>query len=435
MKRLIEKYLLDWKQSTSRKPLLLRGARQVGKTWSVCKLGDSFDKFLELNFEQDQAIGEIFSGNLAARRLCERIGAYFGTAVSPGHTLLFLDEVQVCPNALRALRFFYEQMPELHVIAAGSLLEFALAQMPSFGVGRIQSLYMYPMCFREFAMAMGDELLMNFISSTDKEEIDLILHRRAVELLRVFMIVGGFPQIVKGYRTSHDLSACSDSLDDLYVTIRDDFAKYRNRVPAIRLDETFRSSSIQAGGKFVYSHVSAETGSKQAKDALGLLLLAGLVHQVVHTAAQGIPPGAQIKSKLFKIIPCDIGLYHRLSGLSVSSTILGEERALVNAGAAAEVLAGTEILACGNPHRKAQLYYWQKEKRIGNAEVDYVVQIGNDLIPLEVKSGTRGSMQSMRIFLDTHPAPYGIRSSLEMFSEYDRIQVVPLYALDSLSIV
>ena len=435
MKRSIDEHLLAWKTSPHRKPLLLRGARQVGKTWCARQLGRTFASMLEVNFEQDRDLSVLFEGRLEAQRLCERLGAYFGTPVVPGRTLVFLDEVQACPNALRALRFFREQMPELHVLAAGSLLEFTLSELPSFGVGRIESRYMYPMSLREFATAVGAEALLDLaVSTADQGGLAPVLHGQLVEHLRTFMVTGGFPEVVQRYVEARDFSSCGEVLDDLYATIRDDFAKYSGRVPSARLDETFRSVISQAGGKFVYSQVAPEIGCAQAKTALELLDLAGLVHRVIHTDAQGLPLGAQVNARRFKVIPCDVGLYHRLCDVNVSATLFGDSRAMVNSGAAAEVLAGTELLAAGAPRRRAQLYYWQKEKHAGNAEVDYIVQIGDGIVPIEVKAGTRGSMQSMRVFFSTHPGSrYGIRSSLENYSGYGNIKVVPLYALGSRS--
>jgi len=267
------------------------------------------------------------------------------------------------------------------------------------------------------------------------QAVEPILHAQLVELLRTFMLVGGFPEVVQYYVTSHDMPGCAELLDGLYATIRDDFAKYRGRIPSARLDETFRSVIAQCGGKFVYSHVAPEVGSAQAKTALDLLLLAGLVHRVVHTDAQGLPLGAHVRPNRFKVIPGDIGLYYRLCDLKPSTVLFEDERAFVNSCAAAEVLAGTELVAASSARRKPQLYYWQKERRTGNAEIDYIVQSDEGIVPIEIKAGTRGSMQSMRVFLASHPAAcHGIRSSLEAPSGYGNIKVVPLYALGALSL-
>lgn len=430
MKRLVEESLNEWKERSVRKPLLLRGARQVGKTWSVRKLGDSFEQFLECNFEQDTKLVKLFDGDLSAQRICERISAYTGHSIVPGKMLLFLDEIQVCPNALRSLRFLYEQMPELHVIAAGSLLEFAMAELPSFGVGRIESLFMCPLNFREFAMARDEESMLEEVLR-DKEKAPSVFHEKLLETLRIYMVLGGFPEVVKTYLDTHDIPACERALDTLYSGLQDDFSKYRSRVPAHRINATFRAAILQAGGKFVYNHVSPDLDQRQVKVALELLQQAGLLHAVVHTAAQGIPIGAQENPRRFKIIPCDLGLYYRILEIPTADMLFSDNKTLVNKGASAEIFAGLELLAASSRHRKASLHYWQKEKRDGNAEVDYVVQKGTDIIPVEVKAGTRGAMQSMRIFLESHPASiYGIRTSLENFGNINnKIQVIPLYAL------
>lgn len=410
--------------------MLVRGARQVGKTWAIRQLGKTFDSLIELNFEQTAELKQLFEGDLDPRRLIERIGAYHQTSIVAGKTLLFLDEIQSCPDALRALRFFHEKMPDLHIIAAGSLLEFALMEIPSFGVGRIESLFMYPMSFREFAKVVEADAMLETVV-TEKEKAPLVFHDRLCELLRTFMVVGGFPEVVQRYRDSHDLSECGRVLDDLYTSLRDDFAKYRTRVPAVRLDETFRAAMLQAGRKFIYTQVSPEFGSREAKICTELLLCSGLLHRIVHSDAQGIPLGAQHNPKRFKILPCDTGLYHRICGLPLSDTLFSDAPKLVNTGSAAEIFAGTELLTAHSVRRKGQLHYWQKESREGNAEVDYVVQLGTDIVPVEVKAGTRGAMQSMRVFLNTHKgSTYGIRASLESFARIsDTLHIRPLYAL------
>ena len=430
MKRIMQKHLAEWEASKYRKPLLIRGARQVGKTWVVRELGRTFDCFVEVNFELDREVARFFEGSLHPVALCEQLGAFYKKSILPGKTLLFLDEIQACPDALRSLRFFHEKMPELHVVAAGSLLEFALAKIPSFGVGRIESLYLYPMSFYEFLMATGNEGLIEMVrKATAEKPMEEPLHKRMVNLVRTFLLIGGFPEVVGRYIGTGNLLECFVVLDDLITTICDDFAKYRGKVPASRLDEVFRSIAMQSGAKFKYSNVSPELGSAQGRQALELLLLAGLAHKVTHSSAQGLPLGGQVNPKRFKVLPADPGLYQRLSGLDVSGQMVLSDSAFVNAGAAAEVFAGTEWLATANPRIRQKLYYWHREQRASNAEVDYVIQLGDAVIPVEVKSGTRGSMQSMGLFLESHPSPYGIRAAMEPFARYNGIRVVPLYAL------
>jgi predicted AAA+ superfamily ATPase len=433
MKRLIEHELATWKVSDGRKVLLVRGARQVGKTWSIRELGRSFDLFLEFNFEEDSALKRFFDGRLDPHFLCERLSAYSGKTILPGKTLVFFDEIQACPNALRALRFFYEKMPELHVVAAGSLLEFALEEISSFGVGRIEYRHMYPLSIREFAMACGHEAGLDLVCREQVHDGQDPLHMQLVDMTRVYMLIGGFPEIVKHYADKRDLPGCMSRLDGLLITLRSDFAKYRKRVPTSRLNAVFESIAVQAGGKFVYSRVADDLRSEQIRQALELLILAGLVYRIPHTSAQGMPLGTQANHKRYKMIPCDAGVYQRLSGMRMADEIAKGDKVVINSGAAAEVLAGTELLASASPRTRPELFYWHRESRNSNAEVDYVIQAGSDIVPVEVKAGTRGSMRSLRMFLESHQASsYGIRASLEPFSEYGDIRVIPLYAIGSL---
>jgi predicted AAA+ superfamily ATPase len=427
VKRQIDTELLTWKTDPCRKVLLLRGTRQVGKTWSLRKLGRTFENCVEINFEEDRDIGKLFQGRLDPKVICTKIGAYFSEHITPGETLLFFDEIQACPDALRSLRFFYEKMPELHVVAAGSLLEFALAEIPSFGVGRIQSLYLYTMSFREFLLAQEHDQLVELISSATP--LGDVLHGRATELLRTYMIIGGFPEIVKTYVKMADITRCQKLLDDLLVTIRDDFSKYRGRAPSTQLDAVLSSIVDQAGAKFKYSNVDPHMKTEPVRRALELLLQAGLAHRIVHSDGQGIPIGAQINSKRFKVIPCDIGLYQRICRADIGAILTAETSEIINMGAAAEILAGNELIAYSKANQTARLFYWHRERKGSNAEVDYLIESGQDIIPIEVKSGSRGRMQSLRLFLETHRATLGIRVALEEASEYEDIKVVPLYAL------
>jgi len=432
VKRLIEHELTEWMLSDRRKVLLMRGARQVGKTWSIRNLGRSFELFLEFNFEEDHDLSSFFNGRLDPHFICERLSAYTGKPIVPGKTLVFFDEIQACPNALRALRFFYEKMPELHVVAAGSLLEFALEEISSFGVGRIEYRHMYPLSIREFAIASGHEDALNLVCREQAHGGDA-LHGQLVDLTRVYMMIGGFPQVVQHYLNKRDLLGCMLLLDDLLITLRSDFAKYRKRAPTSRLNSVFQSIAVQAGGKFVYSRVANDLRAEQIRNVVELLILAGLVYRIPHSSAQGVPLGAQANHQKFKMIPCDVGLYQRLSGLRLSDEVAKDDKSVINSGPAAELLAGTELLASSPSRTRPELFYWHRESRNSNAEVDYVIQEGSDIVPVEVKAGTRGTMRSLRMFLESHQSsPYGIRTSLEPFSRYGDNRVIPLYALGSM---
>ncbi len=434
MKRNVEARLLAWKNEPDRKVLLVRGARQVGKTYSIRELGKTFKYFLEVNFEENRNICGFFRDSLNPVHLCEKLAAYFSTPIVANETLLFFDEMQACPEALSSLRFFHEKMPALHVVGAGSLLELALAEIPSLGVGRLSSLFMYPLSFEEYLTAVGEDALLGVVAKADTQRpVDEPFHRRAVDHLKTYLLVGGMPAVVKAYAEKHDLLACFKILDDLVTTLEDDFKKYRKHAPVGRLAEVFRSIVLQAGGKFKYASVDSASSAQTLKDALQLLLQAGLAYRVVHTHARGIPLGAQIDQKKFKVILFDAGIHQRLLGLDVPAHLTVSDLELVNKGSMAEVFTGLELVANHPSHVKPALYYWHREARGSNAEVDYVVQQGADIVPVEVKAGTKGQMQSMFVFMDERKLTRGFRVSLENFGVYGRVQVIPLYAVRRLA--
>lgn len=432
MERAVDKELTRWKQEEQRKVLLVRGARQVGKTYSIRKLGQGFENFVEVNFEEIPGVKTFFEKSLNPHELCEKLSIYFKKPLKPGQALLFLDEIQACPNAIRSLRFFYEKMPELHVVAAGSLLEFALEEIPSFAVGRIKSLFMYPMTFSEFLIAAGEDRLETLIlKSSPDNPMDPVLHEITLDKLKIFQLIGGMPAVVKTYLEEKDLALCQEVIDDILTTIKDDFAKYKKKFPVVRLQEVFDSIVYQAGNKFKYSNISGEK-CQVYKDALELLVKAGLAHKVYHSAARGVPLGAQLDDKKFKVLLLDTGIYQRVLGLDISSYIVSDFGSIINKGNLAELFVGLELIAHGSPRLHPELYYWHREARSSNAEVDYVISREGTVIPIEVKSGSRGQMQSLHIFLSERNLAQGIRISGENFSSYDKIKTFPLYAIKNI---
>jgi predicted AAA+ superfamily ATPase len=430
MKRTIEKAFLEWKRDPKRKILLLRGARQVGKTYSIRELGKTFSRFVEVNFEENPEVKSLFEKSLNPLEIIEKLAIYFGTAIVPGESLLFFDEIQACPEALKSLRFFYEKIPELHVAAAGSLLELAIADLPSFGVGRIESLFMYPLTFAEFTEATGDQKLNSLIAAASPENpLDSIIHEKILARLKIFQIIGGMPEVVKDYLETKDFNRCQKKLDNLVTSWVDDFAKYKKRSPVLRLQEVFKAIVFQAGSKFKYSSIADGNGKTEAyKEALAMLIKAGLAYRVCHTSARGLPLGAQINEKKFKILIFDSGIYQRILGLNLSEYIASDLQQLINKGHLAELFVGLELIKSASPYSYPELYYWHREERSSNAEVDFVVQGKSGVVPLEVKSGTKGQMQSLHIFLSERNLSKGIRISTENFSRYDKIIAIPLYA-------
>lgn len=428
--RKIDKELLLWKDENERKPLLIRGARQVGKSSSVRKLGEHFEYFLEVNFEENKKVQSLFEGELTPQLLCENLAVMFDTTIESGKTLLFFDEIQACIPAISSLRFFYEKMPGLHVIAAGSLLEFALSEIPSFGVGRIRSMFMYPLSFDEFLDGIGQEKLREMKSRADSQNpILLPLHDKLLNYLKKFLVIGGMPEVVKKYVEKNDLKECQKVLDDLIISFRADFAKYKNKVPSLRIKEVFESVVLQSGGKYTYSKASQNLNILQIKEALELLIMAGLVIPVTHTSANGIPLGAGANPKKRKMLINDTGLFQRLMQLDISELLFSDNFGLINKGGIAEQFIGLEILKNGSCYQQSELFYWHREALNSNAEVDFLIQKQTEIIPIEVKSGTKGSMNSMFLFLKEKNVKQGYRLSMENFSEYENIKVYPLYAL------
>ena len=421
--------LNNWATGPRRKVLLVRGARQVGKTYAVRQLGKSYEYFLEVNFEKDKPVREFFKGALDPEPICRKLSAYFSIPVVAGKTLLFLDEIQACPEAIAALRFFQEDFPELHVVAAGSLLEFALEQLPSMGVGRISSLFMYPMSFCEFLDAVGDSPVRDMALAADSgHPLDAPFHDRLLERLKEYLLIGGLPEAVQSYVTHRDLREVQAVLDDLIVTITDDFAKYKDRAPVLRLTEVFESVPFQAGSKFKYATIGAESSTPPLKHALELLEKASIVHKVHHSSARGLPLAAQVDTKKFKVVLFDVGIHQRLLGLDLASLLVARDFKAVNRGSIAEAFVGQELIAYSNPNGKAALHYWHREARSSNAEVDYVIQHGESILPIEVKAGTKGQMQSIRIFMEERNIDKGVRLSLENFDSLGDIDILPLYA-------
>jgi len=432
IKRTIEDVLSSWKDEPKRKVLMVRGARQVGKTYSIRKLGQEFDYFLEVNFDDSKEIHSLFNGSMNVQKIIQSISVLYDVPITEGKTLVFFDEIQACPNAIRSLRYFYEKIPNLHLVAAGSLLEFVLEEIPSFGVGRIQTLFMFPVTFYEF-LSEAHPSSVPLIDVADSENpLENNLHKLVCDYYKTYQIIGGMPEVVSEYLTNGDYLKCTQLLDNLIQSFHADFAKYKKRSPIVALRLVFQSMANQAGNKFIYNHVAPELDHKTIKSALQLLIQAGLAYKIHHTAASGIPPGSQINPRKFKIIPFDSGIYQRLLGLNIKDYFLKDNLQFINKGSLTEVTAGIQLVHHQSPLIQPQLHYWHREAKSSNAEIDYIIQQDGNIVPVEVKAGTKGQMQSMFIFLKEKNLHRGIRLSLENFSRNDKIETIPLYAIKSL---
>jgi uncharacterized protein len=429
IKRSIDIELLKWSTDHSRKPLLLRGARQVGKSTAVRELAKKFDYYIEINFEEQKRVHNLFEEDLSPVELCDNLSIMYNTPVIHGKTLLFFDEIQACLPAISSLRFFYEKYPELHVIAAGSLLEFALEELPSFGVGRVRSMFLYPFSFDEFLGACGENRLLETKKAASCEHpLKKVFHDKLLSFFKRFLILGGMPEVIAHYIQGKNLSACQTVLNDIIISLKDDFSKYKKRVPALRISEVFDSVVQQTGGKFNFARAATGSNHKQIKEALNLLIMAGLVIPVTHTSANGIPLGAESNIKKRKMLIFDTGVFQRLLGLDIANVLFENDFDMVNKGAIAELFVGLELLKSSFCYQQQDLWYWHREALNSNAEVDYLIQKQQEIIPIEVKSGKKGSMQSLYLFLKEKKRPFGIRFSIENYTKYKQIRVFPLYA-------
>jgi len=434
----------------ARKPLLLRGARQVGKSTAVRQLGKQFENFVEINLEKQPSFIQFFQGDLDVKRIVPQLSAMVGKPIVAGQTLLFIDEIQASAEAIMALRFFKEDMPDLHVIAAGSLLEFALETLPTFGVGRIHSMFVYPMTFDEFLTACGEQLLLEARNNaTAKTPLALPLYERLVGLFRSYMLVGGMPEVVAKWVETRDYLACQEVQDDIVLTYQDDFPKYRKRVDPTLLRLTLQSIALQIGNKFVYSQVGGGYSTNEVKKALDMLTLAGIITPVIHTNANGLPLGSEADPTYRKMLLLDSGLLLRWLNMSgdtselTAQILTNSATDLVNKGALTEMIAGLELLRYRTPNMRHELFYWVRKAKNAQAEVDYLATYQSEVLPIEVKAGTQGGMKSLWQFMREKKLKNAIRASLENFdvftytdTEEEAIRTVwvcPLFALSQIN--
>lgn len=443
-RRHIDEQLQQWKEAPRRKPLLIRGTRQVGKSTAVRELGKLFRFFVEINLEKQPDLLQLFPANIDVKKTCEKLSGTLGIPIVPGDTLLFIDEIQVSKEAIMSLRYFKEDYPELHVIAAGSLLEFTLEELPSFGVGRIRSLYMYPFSFDEFLMAQGLDLTIDYKKqATSEEPLTEKAHKDIVDQLRTFYLVGGMPAAVTEWVETHSFIEVAHTHTDIIQTYEDDFNKYKKRVSPNLLRQVLRSVALQAGNKFVYAQAVRDVHSSVVRDALHLLTLAGLIVPVTHTNGTGVPLGAEENSNYTKYLFFDLGVMLTMLDIPAADILLASDVDLVNKGGTSEVFAGLEMIKYRDCLQKPEMHYWENTAKGSNAEVDYLRVRSGQVLPVEVKANTQGSMQSLWVFMRMRKLHDAIRTSLENFGQFNyddpkdnferrHVDIIPLYALSNL---
>lgn len=430
MRRSIEAQLLAWQQSSPRKPLIVRGARQVGKTWTIRQFGrERFRAVASIDLERDFALRSVFEGSLAADGLVRQIEAVCNVSLSGGQTLLFLDEIQAVPRAITALRYLYEERPDIPVIAAGSALEFAFGDL-SFPVGRVTFAWMRPMTFEEFLRASGQERLADALPRlAGPGALPAALHERVMDELRAYLIVGGMPEAVARFLDTGSFEAARSVHSDLAVSLAESLVKYNARMDVASASTVFHQLPRMVGRQVRYAHLDPDRRIEKTRASLQALARACLHHPVYAVDAHALPLGASLHEKRFKSVFLDVGLMQFLLGVTPREVLTTRDFGAIHQGAVAEQLLGQELLAAGGTEND-QIYYWTRADQGGNAEVDYLLARGGTVFPLEVKSGAAGRLRSLRRFLDEHPStPLGIVFSpiAREKRQVGQILFVPLY--------
>ncbi len=418
MERFRLTFLKAWLEEADRRPLVIRGARQVGKTWLVRELAKIGKKeLIEINFEKKPELASLFASNDPAQILLN-LSASFNKRIDPHTSLLFLDEIQAKPELLSKLRWFAEDLSELAVIATGSLLEFTLEKHEfSMPVGRIQYMHLEPFSFEEFLNAKNQHGLIDFLKSfnlSHSKNIPEAIHQQLSGLFKEYIIVGGLPQAVSAWSKDPALSKINQIHHDLLDTYRTDFGKYNGRINIHSLDKVMMAVPTMIGRKFIYSHVSNTLDHGTIKSALELLNKARICHRTKACSANGVPLGAEIREKYFKQIFLDVGLVSAALRLNLSQLNNTEEITLIHSGAIAEQVVGQLLRTIFPPYMEPGLYYWQREEKGSNAELDYVIEHGNKVIPIEVKAGSAGSLKSLHLFMGVKNLPLAVRLNSDL---------------------
>ena len=419
LERLEINYLKSWATESKRKPIVIRGARQVGKSTLVREFARLNDySLVEINFERNPEYREAFTSRDPALILTT-LKLLTGQSIEAGSTLLFLDEIQAAPEALLTLRYFHEEKPALHLIAAGSLLEFTLAEAQfSMPVGRVEYLHLGPMHFEDFLEAMGHpelSALIRSISLADlsNKPIPRPVHDKLLSLLRQYWVVGGLPEAIATYAQSGDFSQVARVQHSILATYRDDFNKYSRGSLKGRVQLVFDQLPVVTGQKFKYAQVSKDHKAAELAAALDQLCMARVAHRVYHTSANGVPLGAQANKKFFKTVYLDVGLTCAALRLNILD-LNKKDLTLINNGAIAEQFIGQHLLYSGPFYETPALHYWVREAKSAAAEIDYLITSGQEIVPIEIKAGTTGSLKSLHQFLKEKQRGFGLRFNADV---------------------
>jgi len=431
MKRHILQNLLRWKENPNRQPLLIRGVRQCGKTWIMKKFGEeNYPDTAYFNFESDESLREFFEGDLDVSRIIKSLGVQRGKTIMPGTTLVIFDEIQFCPRALTALKYFCEDMPKLHIICAGSLLGVALAKPLSFPVGKVELVTLRPMNFYEFCVANGDEMLADHLTSLPADEpLPTAFTGRLEEYYRDYLICGGMPAVVSSWIDKHDISEVEHIQQQILDTYSLDFVKHAPLNDFPKLSLIWNAIPLQLAkenSKFLFSHVKKGARARDLEDALQWLINAGLIYKVEKADRPYIPLSMYADASYFKIYLADVGLLRKMSKFPASALLSSSPLAADMRGALTENYVLSEVMSVTGEVP----YFWRSER---TAEVDFLVQDGEKIVPIEVKAGKNTRAKSLQEYRKKFSPEIAVRVSLQAAARHDdnngTLLEIPLYLI------
>ncbi len=426
-KRLIINELVKWKDRNDRKPLILKGVRQCGKTYILQLFGkDNYEDTAYFNFEGNPALAKHFEQDLDPKRIIMELGVINGRKINPRTTLIILDEIQFCSKALTSLKYFHEQTPEYHIVCAGSLLGIALSKPPSFPVGKVDFLTLRPMSFYEFILANEEKMLLDYIKELDGQNpVPQVFVDRLTTLFKTFLITGGMPEVVAGWINSKDVAEVERLQDAILNSYELDFAKHAPPADFPKLSLIWKCIPDQLAkenGKFIYGHVKPGARAKDLEDAVQWLTGAGMAFKVSKIEKPAIPLSAYSNPGYFKLYLSDVGLLRKMSKLPASS-IYGESTSFTEfKGAITENYVLNELINIQGD----MPYYWKS----GNmAEVDFVIQFREKVVPVEVKASLNVRSRSLGIYRDKYKPEILVRTSLQNLKKDDILLNIPLFML------
>lgn len=429
MERIIINNLVKWKESNDRKPLLLKGARQVGKTFVLLEFGKKYyDNVVYLHFEGNlETLNKIFEPDLNPKRIIEEISVYSKQSIFPSKTLIIFDEIQACEKALTSLKYFYEEAPEYHIVAAGSLLGLAINRGSfSFPVGKVEMLTMYPLSFEEFLLATGNNNLIDKIKDSYKSFTPLadVYHNLAIELYRKYLVIGGYPAAIKTYLETNNFDAVRSIQADISNSYIADMTKYatpNETIRSIAIFNTLPSQLAKENTKFQYAIIKSNARANDYELSLHWLKAASVVLENIKVTEGKLPLSIYEQLNAFKIYYSDVGLLCFKSGILPQDILVNSVMSNRARGLLAENYVAEQLVAQGY-----RLNYWESN---GKAELDFIIRQNNSVIPIEVKSADNVRARSLKVFVDKYSPDYSIRLSTKNFGFENGIKSIPLYAI------